>query len=160
MGRTNTNAFVFQIPSAHWSISSSTKLFADTINSNNHKQEGELKIEELVDEAVYSATSSVAAAVSSVASTGGAESAGVLDNSATELIINDYDEPDEQTLMDRKHMNLAIQTARAKSVPQSRFTCPFAYQPTLTCATFPPFPNNQLGTAPVHLPSPNPPEAP
>jgi hypothetical protein len=111
-----SNAFVFQIPTAHRlipipSAQSSTKLFTDTINSNNHKQEGDLKIDELVDEAVYSATV--------VATPRSGASDGDLDNSATELLIDDEDEPDEQTLMDRTHMDLAIQTARAKSVLQS-----------------------------------------
>ena len=150
-----SNGFVFQIPTAHRSIPSSTKLFTDTINSNNHKQQDELKIEELVDEAVYSAASVA------TASSGAAVRDGDLDNSATELLIDDDDESDEQTLMDRKHMNLAIQLARAKSVLQSCLVSLLSAQSTqflLTRVTN--ISPSKFLTALVHLPSPNPPQAP
>lgn len=111
-----SNAFVFQVPAltftgpAHRSIRSSTssttgRLFTDTVNSNSHMQESELKIEELVDEAVYSASVS--------------DDSGVLDNSDADLLIDEEDELDAQTLMDRKHMELAIQMAKSKSVQLS-----------------------------------------
>ena len=64
-----------------------------------------LDIEALVDEAV----------VPRHALDNAVETHEVLDNGVTQLIVED-DEDDEQTEMDRKHMNLAIQMAQSRLV--------------------------------------------
>lgn len=120
-------------------------------------QESDLKIEELVDEAVYSASASASLSADP----------GVLDNSDPELLIDEEDELDAQTLMDRKHMELAIQMAKSKSVQLSgvesllytNMRIPkFMFSHTLYLLS-PLVPTMRLVTGPVHLPSPNHPPA-
>ena len=76
----------------------------DTLN--NH----ELNMESLVDEAASASALTESAAV-----------LGVLDNGVSQLIDED-EEDDVQTEMDRKHMNLAIQMATSRYVSIS-FSC-------------------------------------
>lgn len=104
----HTHAFVHVLPLQ--SLAPRTTSMSPSILSMDTLNNHELNMESLVNEAASASALAESAAV-----------LGVLDNGVSQLIDED-EEDDVQTEMDRKHMNLAIQTATSRYVSIS-FSC-------------------------------------